>query len=288
MHQQARPARSRLAASYDEADLEEAIEERQLILHYQPKVLLRSRTLVGFEALVRWKHPDRGMMSPVDFVPAADRTRLAVPLGRWVLTQACRQMATWNRARPDEAPLTISVNTSWRYLAAPCLIPDVERIVSETGLNAASLNLDMHERSMGLGCPAAISILRALHAMKIGLAIDDFGTGTGSVRYIRELPIDTITIHRSFVKKLGMPNDSSKVVTSIVKVVKSLGMTATAQGVETDAQLEILMDLGCSDGQGYYFSRPVEAARATALIAKMKLNQQMPSGRSVHHRLFAC
>ena len=118
------------------------------------------------------------------------------------------------------------------------------------------------------GCRAAASTLRKLNSMKIGLAIDDFGTGAGSVRYVRELPIDTITIHRSFVKKLGMPNDSSGVGISILKVVKSLGMTATAQGVETGTQLEMLMALGCSVGQGYYFSRPIKAARATALILR--------------------
>jgi len=248
-----------------EADLETAIEERQLVLHYQPKVSLCNRKLIGFEALVRWNHPERGLLRPAEFIPLAESTGLAVPLNRWVLKQACRQMASWQTAFPMEVPLTIGVNTSFKYLSSPCLIPDIQRLLVETGLKPGSLRLEMAESSITAYGQTAKTTFAKLKAMLIGLEIDDFGTGPDSIGYLRTLSFDTLRIDRSFVRNIGMRNDSSNVIGSILMFVKFLGMNAAAQGVETEEQLKKLTALGCLRGQGYYFSRPVDTASATAL-----------------------
>jgi Amt family ammonium transporter len=224
-------------------------DRRGFVLHYQPTVSLGDRQLTGFEALVRRHHPG-----------------LLRALSRWALYEACRQMASWQRAIPREAPLKIGVNIPFRYLIDPGLIPDIQRILAETGLSPASLRLEMTERSVMAHGEAAKATLRCLRAMGIGLEIDDFGTGRASIDYLRRLPFDGLKIDRSFVKQIGAANDSSEIIGMILRFAGSLGMNAAAQGVETESQLERLTALGCRTAQGCYFSRPVDASGARALI----------------------
>jgi EAL domain-containing protein (putative c-di-GMP-specific phosphodiesterase class I) len=249
-----------------EADLARAIANNEFVLYYHPGISLCDRKLVGFEALVRWNHPERGLLGPAEFLAMAEASRLAIPLGRWILNEACRQMALWHKALPTNPRLAISVNTSFQYLADPCLLRDVRRIIAKAGLFPGSLRLEMTERSItALGATAGAT-LRQLKAMQIGLEIDDFGTGPDSLGYLRNLPFDTLKIDRSFVKQLGTRNDSSEIIHAILRFMGSLGMQVSAEGVETQYQLNMLKDLGCHRGQGYYFSKPVDAVRAQALI----------------------
>ena len=268
-----------------QADLEAAIEERQLVLHYQPKVLFGKQKLIGFEALVRWNHPEGGLLGPPEFMRRADRSGLAAPLSRWVLNHACRQMASWHCALPSAPPLTISVNISIEYLMAPCLIPDVKRLLAETGLPPWCLQFELTESSVMLYSDTIRPILRKLRAMQIGLEIHGFGLGQASRRYLRELPFDSLKIDGSFVRELGSTIDSSGIIHSILLFASSLGMSADAQGVERADQFERLAALGCRRGQGYYFSRAVDTLSATAMITEEIRGMPGPCRGHIHrHR----
>jgi EAL domain-containing protein (putative c-di-GMP-specific phosphodiesterase class I) len=247
-------------------DLEAGIEERQLVLHYQPKVALNTTQLLGFEALVRWDHPERGLLQPAEFMWLAENTRLMIRLSQWVVHRACQQMAWWQKSFPVESPLTISVNISWQYLTAACLIPDLTRVLSDTGLRSGTLRLEMEECSLsGHGDSLALT-LRRLREMQIGLEIDGFGAGSASRNCLRKLPVDTWKIDGSFIRNLGRPNDSSGIIGSITALAESLGITTGAHGVETERQRRMLTLLGCRRGQGFYFSPPLDAVAATVLL----------------------
>jgi len=247
-------------------DLEAAIEERQLVLHYQPKVALNTRRLLGFEALVRWDHPERGLLQPAEFIGLAEEARLMIRLSQWVVHQASQQMALWQRSFLFESTLAISVNISWQYLTAPCLIADLTRVLEDTGLQAGTLRLEMEECSLRAHCASLAPTLRRLKEMQIGLEIDGFGAGSASLNYLRNLPVDTWKIDGSFIRNLGRRNDSSGIIGSITELAASLGITTGAHGVETESQRRMLTSLGCRRGQGFYFSPPLDTAAATALL----------------------
>jgi diguanylate cyclase (GGDEF)-like protein/PAS domain S-box-containing protein len=249
-----------------EKDLKKAIKARQFVLYYQPKVSLHDRRIMGFEALVRWNHPSRGFLFPGEFIPVAEETGLILPLGRWILREACRQMAAWHNSTGRAPVLSISVNISYKQLADPHLARDVESVLAETGLDPESLRLEVTESSIMENAPMAIATLRRFKELKIGLEIDDFGTGYSSLSYLRQLPFDTLKIDQSFVKELGTTGDTSEIIHTILQLAQSLGMDAVAEGVETKDQLTRLTAMGCSLGQGYYFSKPVDAAKALLLI----------------------
>jgi diguanylate cyclase (GGDEF)-like protein/PAS domain S-box-containing protein len=249
-----------------EKDLKKAIEDNELVLHYQPKVSLIDQRITGFEALVRWNNPKRGMLYPSEFISVAEETGLIIPLGRWVLLEGCRQMAAWHKSVVVEPKLTISINISFRQLAGTGLVEDVERILAETGLDPKTLKLEMTESSIMENAQIAIATLRRFKELSIGLEIDDFGTGYSSLSYLRQLPFDTVKIDHSFVKELGTAEDTSEIIGTILQLARSLGMDVVAEGVETKDQLARLTEMGCSSGQGYYFSRPVDAERALRLI----------------------
>lgn len=249
-----------------ETDLANAIESEELLLHYQPKLSLIDERITGFEALVRWNHPKRGLLYPAEFISIAEEIGLIVPLGRWVLREACRQMAIWHANPIADSALTISVNISFKQLAEVGLVADIERILAETGLSPTSLRLEITESSIMENAQIAGATLRRLKEMNIGLEIDDFGTGYSSLSYLRQLPFDTLKIDRSFVKELGSDEDTSEIIKTILQLAWSLGMNVVAEGVETEDQLARLKAMGSSHGQGYYFSKPLDAVHAEQLI----------------------
>ena len=241
-----------------ESDLRKALEEEQFVVYYQPEVSLKTGKVAGYEALVRWNHPRRGMVMPGEFLPVAEETGLIVPLGRLVMREACRQMAEWHRNFPREPRLSISVNASSRELADPDLVPNVARILQETGLDPASLRIEVTESSIMESQDVTSSALRRLQELNIHLEIDDFGTGYSSLSRLHEYPFSTVKIDRSFIKDLETETESLHLVETILRLADGLGLSVVAEGIETSEQLAKLASLGCGYGQGYYFSRPAD------------------------------
>jgi EAL domain-containing protein (putative c-di-GMP-specific phosphodiesterase class I) len=206
------------------------------------------------------------MLYPNEFIPVAEDTGMIVPLGLWVLGEGCRQMAAWHKNALTGPPLTISINVSQKQLAHPGFIEEVERVLRETGLDPATLKLEVTESSIMKDLETTISLLNRLKTLKIGLEIDDFGTGYSSLSYLRQLPFDTLKIDYAFVKELGGAADSSDIVQTILGLARSLGMDVVAEGVETKDQIARLTAMGCSTVQGYYFSKPVDAEKAQGLL----------------------
>jgi diguanylate cyclase (GGDEF)-like protein/PAS domain S-box-containing protein len=248
-----------------ESDLRAAVENGDLRLHYQPTVDLATSEVIGFEALARWPHPTRGMINPLDFIPIAEATGLIVPLGRWVLHEACRQAVEWGAAG-DGRPPKMSVNISVRQFDRADLSEVVATVLAETGMPADRLCLEMTESVLMTDTEANLEQLLRLKALGLTLAIDDFGTGYSSLAYLRRFPVDTLKIDRSFVERLGVIADDTALTDTIVRLGKSLGMATVAEGIEEFGQLAALREMGCGYAQGYYFSRPVPAAEAGRLF----------------------
>jgi diguanylate cyclase (GGDEF)-like protein/PAS domain S-box-containing protein len=258
-------ARARLEI---ETDLRKAIDLNQLVLYYQPQISLANGRVIGYEALVRWQHPERGLIPPGEFIPVAEETDLIVPLGRWVLREACRQMAQWHRNFAVDPALTISVNVSFRQLGDTNLVDEVRKALRESCLPPGCLKLEMTESSIMSNTEMAIGILRELKEIGVGLEIDDFGTGYSSLSNLSRLPFDTVKIDQSFVKDLHASVESAEIVKTILDLARSMGMSVVAEGVETAAQLDVLTSLGCDFAQGYYFSRPVNCEATQALLSE--------------------
>jgi diguanylate cyclase (GGDEF)-like protein len=256
-----------------ETGLRKAIEENQLVVYYQPIVSLADLRIRGFEALVRWNHPERGLIAPSEFIPIAEESDLIVLLGRWVLREACRQMAEWQVRFAPDPPLTISVNVSARQLSDPRLTEDVELALAESGLKHEALALEMTESSIMGDAEQTLAALNRLKRMNIRLEIDDFGTGYSSLSYLQRLPFDILKIDRSFVSKLDAGGGSVNIVKAILELGHSFGMKVIAEGVETEAQLSSLRQLGCKYIQGYLFSRPLDADTAGWLCQKTRNTQ---------------
>ncbi len=250
-----------------EMDLRRALEKEEFQLHYQPIVDLKTGRINEVEALVRWRHPARGMVLPGHFIPLAEETGIIVPLGRWVLREACRQAREWQRACPQEPPLTVSVNLSARQLQQPELVDDVLAVVEASGLPCESLKLEITESVMMLNPDATLPKLLRLKEAGIRLAVDDFGTGYSSMAYLSGLPINTLKIDRSFIGKMGDNAGDFAIVCAIVSLAKALNLCITSEGIETAEQRTHLQSLGCDQGQGYYFARPMPAAQIHALLA---------------------
>jgi diguanylate cyclase (GGDEF)-like protein/PAS domain S-box-containing protein len=249
-----------------EAELRRAIEREEFQNYYQPIVSLDTGRIMGFEALVRWKHPTRGLVSPAEFIPIAEETGLILPLGQRVLREACRQMCVWQGRFPDYLPLIISVNISRRQFTQPDLIDQIIQILQETSLPAASLKLEITE-GMVMADPASIvSQLSQLKSLGVKLSIDDFGTGYSSLSCLHRFPLDTLKIDRSFVCRMRVDEENREIVHTILTLAHNLGLDVTAEGVETVEQLDLLRTLGCEHGQGYYFSRPIDGEAAGNLV----------------------
>ena len=253
-----------------ENDLRRALDREELRVHYQPIVTLASGTVVGFEALVRWQHPTRGLVPPLAFIPMAEETGLIVPLGRWVLDAACRQAAVWNGTGTAKGtpPLFVSVNLSARQFTQGDLVEDVRTTLTRTGLEADALELEITESVLMDQSEAGIRALRDLRGLGVRLVLDDFGTGYSSLSYLKHLPLDTIKIDRTFVAGIEATADRS-IVQAVIALAHGLGIGVVAEGIETDDQVDRLRELGCDLGQGYLFSRPVPAEQTAVLLGTL-------------------
>ncbi|MDX2096324.1 MAG: EAL domain-containing protein [Leptolyngbyaceae cyanobacterium bins.59] len=251
-----------------QTDLRRAIEREELRVYYQPIVELRTGLISGFEALVRWKHPERGLVSPVEFIPVAEETGLIIPIGSWILREACRQLRIWQERFPSEYPLTMSVNLSGRQFSQDDLIQDVAQILAATGLYPASLKLEITESVVMEDARSAIALLGHLKQLGVSLQIDDFGTGYSSLSYLHRFPTDTLKIDQSFVARLGTTDDSSEIIRAIVTLAHNLGMTVTAEGIETLEQMSQLRSFQCEHGQGFLFSRAVDSRTAEQILIR--------------------
>jgi diguanylate cyclase (GGDEF)-like protein/PAS domain S-box-containing protein len=250
-----------------ENDLRRALQRDEFRVHYQPMVHLETSRIVGMEALVRWEHPERGVILPDEFVPLAEEIGLIIPIGRWVLREACRQAHDWHKRYPMEPPLSMGVNLSARQLRDSDLVEEVEGLLLETGLAPEDLILEITESAVVGAEEHRIGILRRLKVLGVRFALDDFGTGYSSLYYLKRLPVNLLKIDRSFVDKIGQDAEDEVLVSGIVYVSSALGLSVVAEGVETPQQLARVKSLGCDLGQGRYFSKPLSSEEAGELLA---------------------
>ncbi len=256
-----------------ETDLRRAIIATEFQLYYQPIVELATGKIKAFEALVRWNHPTRGMVPPSDFIPAAEETGLIIPLGTWVLDEACRQLKIWQQQYSTTQGLAISVNLSGKQFSQPNLIEQIDRILRETGLDGHYLKLEITESCLLENAEAAAILLWQLRDRNIQLSIDDFGTGYSSLNYLHRFPVNTLKIDRSFVNRMGAGGKDAEIVKAIVTLAHNLGMSVTAEGIETAQQLAQLKALQCERGQGYFFSKPLDnGAAGQFILAQLQIN----------------
>lgn len=254
----------------------------QFIIHYQPIVSIATNTITSFEALVRWQHPERGLVSPIEFIPIAEETGLIVPLGRWVLRTACHQIRQWQQLFPCNPPLSVSVNLSVKQFSQPDLIEYIDQVLEESHLDGSSLKLEITESVLIENSESVTAMLVELRTRNIHLCIDDFGTGYSSLSYLHRFPTNTLKIDRSFVSRMGVKFDISKgeidpteIVRSIVTLSHNLGMDVVAEGVEEASQLNLLKGLKCEYAQGYFFSKPIDSQTAAVLIQQQQENQNL-------------
>jgi diguanylate cyclase (GGDEF)-like protein/PAS domain S-box-containing protein len=274
------------------ADLRGALERGELHVAYQPIVDLDSGAITGSEALMRWEHPERGAIPPIEFIPLAEESGLILELGRWILETACRQTRAW-QTETGQAGLTIAINLSGRQISDPELVSDVDRVLSASGLDPRTLTLEITESVLIQDVEATVVAFRALKSLGIRLAIDDFGTGYSSLSYLRQFPIDTLKIDRSFINSLDGSDDSQALVRSILNLSATLRLEAVAEGIETSEQHLVLRALGAQRGQGYLFARPMRPGDLGDLLGREttirpstkprpapRSDQKRPAGRS--------
>ncbi|MEH2382914.1 MAG: EAL domain-containing protein [Nostoc sp.] len=250
-----------------EMDLRRAIERQEFQIHYQPIVLLENHKIIGFEALVRWQHPQHGLVFPDSFIPLAEETGLIIPIGYWVLREACRQMHAWQIQFPVDPPLTISVNISTKQFSEPKLIEKINQIVQETDLEASNLKLEITESVLMGNIQLASFMILQLQEMNIQLHLDDFGTGYSSLSYLQRFPSSALKIDRSFITKIGTNGENLEIIQAIISLAQSLNKDVIAEGVETVEQLAQLRAMKCKYAQGYFFCKPLNSKSIERLIA---------------------
>ena len=263
-----------------ETDLRNGIEHNAFVVHYQPIVSLATGRIAGFEALVRWQHPTRGLLQPIEFIKAAEDTGMIVPIGRLTLVESCRQMMAWRRQFGASAPDVICVNVSSRQFVDVDLASEVEAILRETGLPPSNLKLEITESAFIGDVQAAQVILKRLQSIGVEWSLDDFGTGYSSLGHLHQLKVDTVKIDRSFVSRIGIDEGGSEMVRAIVALAHNLSMDVVAEGVENEAQFLHLRALGCEYTQGFHFSQPVDAEAADRLIAAQPWRDVLEATRS--------
>ena len=255
-----------------ESGLRRALQENEFELHYQPKVDIDSGEVVSLEALVRWRHPTRGLVPPAAFIPIAEECGLIAPLGEWVLRTACTQNRVWQDA--GLKPMRIAVNVSARQFRQGKLLDFVRSVLEETGLQAQYLELELTESTVMANAEESVRILKSLSDMGVHIAIDDFGTGYSSLAYLKRLPLNVLKVDRSFVTDLARSQDDASIVQAVISMAHSLRLKVIAEGVETREQLELLKSLGCDQFQGFYYSTPVDAAGAARFMAAMSSERE--------------
>jgi EAL domain-containing protein (putative c-di-GMP-specific phosphodiesterase class I) len=235
-------------------------------VHYQAKVDAKTRAITGVEALVRWQHPELGLVPPSRFIPIAEETGLIVPIGRWVLQEACRQNKAWQDA--GMPAVRIAVNLSARQFTDKGLLKEVRSILADSGLSPSLLELEITESMVMRDLPKALEILTALKRLGVWLAIDDFGTGYSSLSSVKRFPIDVIKVDRSFIRDIPEDSDDKALTEAIIRMAKSLSLTVVAEGVETKEQVAFLQRHACDEFQGYYFSKPIPAEDFARLLQR--------------------
>lgn len=250
-----------------EVDLRLSIERQEFVVYYQPAVDIATGHIVGFEALVRWLHPQRGLISPNEFIPIAEETGLIRPLGRQVLVEACRQACEWQTRYPMIPARVISVNLSAQEFQQIDLVEQITTVLRETGLAPAMLQLEITESVIMDDAPATLLMLRALKQLGVRLAIDDFGTGYSSLSYLKRFPVDVLKVDKAFVSGIDHDAEDAAIVQAVITLAHTLGMKVTAEGVETAAQVHELRALGCEHGQGYHYARPLTRDTVTEMLA---------------------
>lgn len=249
-----------------ETDLRKAVNQQEFQVYYQPIVALNTGKIAGFEALVRWNHPHRGFISPLDFIPVAEETGLITQIDTWVMREACQQLQIWQEQKLTQEPLTISVNLSGRQFSQSNLIEQIDEIFQKNQLSPQSLKLEITESVLINNSQSAMAIIQELKKRQIQLSLDDFGTGYSSLSYLHCFPINTLKIDKSFVKRMEESQKNMGLVPAIMSMAHTMGIKVIAEGIETSGQLAQLRALNCDFGQGYLFSRPVESKLASALI----------------------
>jgi EAL domain-containing protein (putative c-di-GMP-specific phosphodiesterase class I) len=243
--------------------MRKALAEGEFRVFYQPQVTIPTRAICGFEALVRWRHPQRGMISPAEFIPLAEENGLVIPLGKFVLRQACADAATW------PGNLTVAVNLSPVQFGSPSLVEDVAAALADAGLHASRLELEITETAMLADTDAVLVTLHLLRNLGVSIALDDFGTGFSSLSYLQRFPFNKVKIDRSFVAKLGEDSDNDAIVAAVIGLCGQLAMVTTGEGVETEAQFQCLASLRCMEAQGYLFSRPRPASEVMEMLRSL-------------------
>jgi len=249
-----------------ESALRNALERDEFVLYYQPQLDMKTGKICGMEALIRWQHPELGMVPPGRFVSIAEETGLIVPIGAWVMRTACAQNKAWQDAGFDK--LRVAVNLSARQFSAPDLIEGLERVLADTGLEPKYLEIELTESLFMSDVTPAVELLHRMKALGVNLSIDDFGTGYSSLSYLSRFPIDVLKIDRSFVADITRDANDEAIVTSIIALAHNLKLAVIAEGVETGEQLDYLRRHGCDEMQGYYFSRPLPAADFEQLLVE--------------------
>ena len=247
-----------------EHSLHRALERSELMLHYQPVVELEGVTTVGVEALVRWQHPAQGLVSPYRFIPVAEESGLIIPIGAWVLEEACHQLQDWQHPGQAGPHGSMEVNLSARQIDDPRIVRTVEQILERTGLAPEHLTLEITESALMKNAASALAVLSALKELGVELAIDDFGTGYSSLTYLQRFPLDILKVDRSFVEELGVSVEGEEIVSAVINLAHALGLKVVAEGVETSLQLEVLQSFECDLAQGYLFSKPLPASEIEA------------------------
>jgi diguanylate cyclase (GGDEF)-like protein/PAS domain S-box-containing protein len=251
-----------------ETGLRQALDRDEMRIHFQPILALESGRITGFEALVRWARPGRDLVPPAEFVPVAEDTGLIVPLGQWVLAEACHRLRVWQTRYQEAADLSVSVNVSPRQLRHPSLVGDVARTIRVNGLQPGRVTLEITESALVQDAEETTRVLHELKAIGVQLAIDDFGTGYSSLSYLQRLPVDMLKIDRSFVNGLGENERDDAIVRGILELAGTLQLTTTAEGIETDTQLATVRRLGGASGQGFLFARPLAPEDVDVLLAR--------------------
>jgi len=255
-----------------ETELRRALERNEFTLYYQPIISVEDNKIIGFEALVRWQHPNRGLMLPLDFMAVAEETGLIIPIGQWVVREACRQMRQWQEQFPEHRNLTVSVNISSKMFSQPDFCEVIEEILHETGLQASSLRLEIVERMLIENPEPAAALLQRLKDLNVRFDIDDFGTGYSALNYLRHFPIDGLKIDRSFVNALTSDKNNAEIVKTIIALAQALKLDVIAEGIETIQQLEMYTTMKGEYAQGFYIFRPMDSRAIENLLGTRTLN----------------
>jgi EAL domain-containing protein (putative c-di-GMP-specific phosphodiesterase class I) len=248
------------------SDLRRALERREFVLYYQPEVELATRRIVGLEALIRWRHPDRGLVAPMEFIPSAEDSGMILPIGDWGLAEACRQIQVWTSEDPRHSSLRVAVNLSARQFERQGLADHVDSLLQQSGASSRQLGLEMTESSLIPNKNIAIEVLSGLRKLGISLSMDDFGTGYSSLSNLHSFPFDVLKIDRSFVGRISDGDQPMQIVRTIIELARVLRMDVVAEGIETTEQYQLLRQMGCRYGQGYLFAKPMPADDVSRLL----------------------